>query len=197
MKLGVYIKGHFVIMNNNTFQIRYPQKMPHILLYHIIYMYIHIYIYHLSYLCLCLGLWREVTPTSLRMWSLSEPWGIQTCQNFLSTTHFCLGKCKTAPPSDLVQNRGPPRGAAVFLTGGKIECENGPVHLFHLPPAASCRISSPAWWFLSTTTVSSSPPSRSAWFFETCNSCPAWPRRCVDGFCCLKIPLNLRSCYFI
>lgn len=131
------------------------------------------------------------------MWSLSEPWGIQTCQNFLSTTHFCLGKCETAPPSDLVQNRGPPRGAAVFLTGGKIECENGPVHLFRLPPAASCRISSPAWWFLSTTTVSSSPPSRSAWFFETCNSCPAWPRRCVDGFCCLKIPLNLCSCYFI
>lgn len=35
------------MMNNSTLQVRYAQKMPHILLYHIIYMYIHIcIIYH-------------------------------------------------------------------------------------------------------------------------------------------------------
>lgn len=83
--------------------------------------------YASGFLSLCLGLWREVTPTLVRMWSSSGPWGIQTCQNSLLTMHCFLGKYQAAPPSDLISKLRPPWGGrrdGVFLTEGKLNENN-------------------------------------------------------------------------
>lgn len=136
----------------------------------------------------------------MRMWFLSEPWGIPTCQNSLLMMLCCLGKLGTHFEWTDMKILHQVTNACfneknVFFVYVVFEKKTPKYFLFYTvycmcnllclpPPVVSYQTSFLVCVFLSMPMVCYTPPSWSLWLKETCSLWIAWPRRYKGELCC-------------
>lgn len=153
---------------------------------------------------------REVTLTSVRMWFLSEPWEIPTCQSSLLTMLCCLGKLRTHFEWTDIKILHQTTNTFQWEKGVFFMLLHGKTNIFHFmcvytvcvyllclpPPVVSYQTSSLVCVFLSMTMVCYTPPSWSLWLSETCSLWIAWSRR-YEGELWCSFFVNLLNHFII